>query len=96
MVIQMENPDNIVLICKDCVEKIYPNKGKLDTDVGNFAKVKFTDENGSEYMWVKVVKADKEKGEYEGILDNEPVIVECTEYGDTILFKKEDIFDVVV
>lgn len=92
----MEDPNNILYVCKDCIEKMYPNKGLLKVGVGEFAKIKFTDENGSEYMWVKVTVVDKEKGEYEGILDNDPVIVECVKYGDNVSFKKDDIFDAMV
>ena len=91
----MENQDNIMLICKDCADKVYPNKGKLTVDIGKFAKLKFTDINGSEYMWVKVIRADKLKGDFEGRLDNDPVLVQCVKYGDNIKFKKDEIFDVM-
>ena len=91
----MEDPDNVLFVCKDCIEKVYPNKGKLTVNVGGYAKVKFTDINGSEYMWVKVTFADKEKGEYEGWIDNDPIVVENVKYEDKVKFKKEDIFDVM-
>lgn len=90
----MEDLDNVVLVCKECGEKMYPNKGTFDVHVGDFAKLKFTDKFGSEYMWVKVVKADKENNKYEGCLDNDPVLVQYVKYDDKIEFKKDDILQV--
>lgn len=94
-----ENPKNIMLVCKECSEKMYPDKGKFQVDIGQFAKLKFTDKSCSEYMWVKVVKVrdgqDYEGGyDYEGMLDNEPIFVRNVEYGDVVKFNKQDILDV--
>lgn len=91
----MEHEDNIVLICKKCVEQVYPNKGKLTVDIGEFAKLKFTGERLAEYMWVKVTNADHVMGEYEGMVDNDPIFVTNVKYGDKVKFKKEDVFDVM-
>lgn len=91
----MEHEDNIVLICKECVEQVYPNKGKLTVDIGKFAKLKFTGERRAEYMWVRVIAANKRKEEYEGIVDNDPIFVTSVKCGDKVKFKKEDVFDVM-
>lgn len=58
----MEDSDNIVLMHKECVDKKFPDKGKLDVEIGEYAKLKFESEFGNEYMWVHVTKVDKEKG----------------------------------
>ena len=91
----MEHKDNIMLICKECVEKVYPNKGKLTVDIGKFAKLKFTDGHAGEYMWVMVIAVNKRKEEYEGRVDNDPILVTNVKYGDKVKFKKEDVFDVM-
>jgi uncharacterized protein YegJ (DUF2314 family) len=89
----MEDPVNIIVTCDECSKLMYPNRGKLDVEVGEHAKLKFVDEFGVEYMWVEVTKADKNGNKYEGNLDNEPVRVMCVKYLDKIEFRKEDIFD---
>lgn len=90
----MEEEGNLMLVCKECSEKIYPNRGTFDVQVGDFAKLKFTDGYGTEYMWVEVIKADKENDKYEGRLDNDPVLVQCAKCDDNVEFKKEDILQV--
>ena len=91
----MEEQGNIMAVCKECSENMYPNKGTFDVQVGDLAKLKFTDSFGSEYMWIEVIKADKESNKYEGRLDNDPVLVQCVVYNDNVEFKKEDILQVV-
>lgn len=90
----MEDPANIIFVCKECGKDMYPNKGKLNANIGEFAKLKFVDECGTEYMWVKVTGVDKKGEKYKGILDNDPVLVLSVRYGDNIEFEKEDILDV--
>lgn len=90
----MEEQKNIVFVCKECSEKMFPDKGTLDVNVGDFAKLKFVDGYGTEYMWVEVVKVDKENNKYEGRLDNDPVLVQCVGYNDNVEFQKEDILQV--
>lgn len=90
----MEKQGNIIAVCRECSEKMYPNKGTFDVNVGNIAKLKFTDENGTEYMWVEVLKVDKENNKYEGRLDNDPALVQCVKYSDNVSFGKEDILQV--
>lgn len=91
----MEDPKNIRLVCSDCSEKMYPKKGTFEIDVGNWVKLKFTDDmDRNEYMWVMVTKADKENNTYEGELDNDPVLVDCIECGDEVEFQKEEVLDI--
>lgn len=89
----MEDLKNIVSICKECSEKIFPDKGTFDIQVGDVAKLKFKDEFGTEYMWVKVIKVDKDNNKYKGSLDNDPVIVRYVRYNDIIEFRKEDVLN---
>jgi len=90
----MEDEGNLMLVCKECGENMYPNKGTFDVNVGDIVKLKFTDGNGTEYMWVEVLKVDKENNKYEGRIDNDPVLVECMKYDDNVEFRKEDILQV--
>lgn len=87
-----EDPKNVRFVCGECSEKMYPDKGTFDIDVGCFVKLKFTDDKlRNEYMWVEVIKADKENNKYEGVLDNDPVLVDCIECGDDVEFQKEEV-----
>lgn len=88
-----EEEGNIMLVCKECGEDMYPNKGTFDVQVGDFAKLKFIDGSWTEYMWVEVIKADKENNKYEGRLDNDPICIQSIKYGGNVEFKKEDILD---
>lgn len=88
-----EKKENIMFLCSDCSNKAYPNKGKLKAKVGKYAKLKFTGGFTDEYMWVKVTKVG-EDGWSEGILDNDPVIVDNIKCGDNVTFREEDIFDI--
>jgi len=54
-------------------------------------KVKITDSNGSEHFWVMPFK-QVGKG-FEGVIDNEPDIVESVEAGETYKFSRADITD---
>ena len=91
----MENANNIVTVCKECIEKRFPDKGTFDVGIGDFAKLKFTDSFGNEYMWVEVVKVDRENNKYEGCLDNDPILVRCIVCNDMVEFQKEDILQVM-
>lgn len=87
----MENETNIVLTCRECSDEMYPNKGKFDVKVGEFAKIRFEAENGltSESMWIKVTKVNGD--ELEGVLDNDPIFIKSVKYGDIVKFKKEGV-----
>ena len=84
----MEEEGNLILACAECSKNMYPNKGTFDVQAGDGAKLKFTDGYGTEYMWVKIIKVDKENNKYEGRLNNDPIIVQCVKYGDNVEFQK--------
>ncbi len=83
-----ENPGNVGVVCRDCMEK---NKGTFEIEIGDYSKIRFGDSGPGEYMWVKVMYIDGNK--IEGILDNDPIIVQNVKYGDKIIFDKGDICD---
>lgn len=83
-----------MMVCKECSENMCPDKGTFDVQVGDFAKLKFTDGYGTEYMWVEVISVNKENNKYGGSLDNDHVLVQCVKYEDNVEFKKEDILQV--
>lgn len=86
-----EDPSNIFLTRKDCSEKMYPNKGNFDIKVGDYAKIHFEREDTGEYMWVEVKKVNGDA--FEGILGNDPVLIEGVKYGDTVTFTKDEVCD---
>ena len=95
-----EDPENIIMTCSDCIEKMYPNKGNFDPNVGDYVKMKFYGDKGNEYMWVKVAHIDlvetlDDDYKFEGTLDNDPVLVKDIKCGDRIRFRKEDILELL-
>ena len=54
-------------------------------------KVKITDDNGSEHLWLKDVK--REEGRLEGTIDNTPTVVGCVEMGERITVDEAKITD---
>ena len=89
-----EDLKNIQVVCRECIEERHPNRGKFDVHVGNLAKVRFTDADGTEYMWVEVEKENGDK--FEGKLRNDPVLLWRLSFGDNVSFGKEDVWDVMV
>jgi uncharacterized protein YegJ (DUF2314 family) len=79
-------PQNIRTVCTECIEK---NKGTFDIEVGDYAEIRFGRDSPGEYMWVKVKNVSGDK--IEGILDNDPEIVEDVECGDRIIFWNGDV-----
>ena len=88
-----EDPRNTIFVHRECYKNAHPDKGKFDVQVGNFVKIKFSDENGNEYMWVRVEKANGDK--FEGVLDNDPTLVKYVNCGDNVQFNKEDVWEII-
>ena len=63
--------------------------------VGGFVKMKFTSPccGRVEYMWVKVTSYNVETNEYEGVLDNDPVLIRDIQCGDGIAFTLDEVID---
>lgn len=97
-----EDPENIIMMCEDCAKNMYPNKGSFDPIVGDYVKMKFYGKKGNEYMWVNVthidvINADTTDDDYkfEGVLNNDPILVKGMKCGDKIRFRKEDILELL-
>ena len=90
-----ENPDNVILVCRECSKKMYPNAGTYKRlDIGSFAKLRFTCGLNNEHMWLRVL-TECGNGKYEGRLDNDPFMTyEKFQYGDIITFWVEEVEDV--
>ena len=84
-----EDPSNILLVCKDCSEKMYPNKGNFDIKIGDFVKIHFEREDAGEYMWVEVKKLNGKT--FEGTLENDPFLIEDIKHGDIVTFTKDEV-----
>lgn len=92
---------NIVYVCHECTNK---NKELIQKDLHNILKTKnithikkrFVDTafEKAEHMWIKISYIDWEKEIVYGILDNDPVIVKCIAYNDSVEIKFEEIINV--
>ena len=87
-----EPADNIEMICRECAERKYGNKGKFTKEmIKNATHVKKL--FGNEHLWVKVreVKDDH----VIGTIDNVPVFEDSPAYGEEVkvFFSEiEDLF----
>lgn len=90
-----ENPANIVMVCHDCLDKVYPNRGKYTSiEIGDFAKLAFNDIGRVEHMWVRVTGKTSEVS-YEGELDNDPVLVQNIAFNDQVKFSIGEVEQVL-
>lgn len=80
--------ENIRVMHRECLEK---NKGTFDIKIGDFTKIRFGMDGPGEFMWIKVTDAKGDR--LEGILGNDPVILENIKCGDMIIFFKGDVCD---
>ena len=69
----------------------WQNNNKNTVIVSGHCKLVFEQDEMREHMWVKVIKSDK--GLYQGILDNHPIIISNISCGDKVIFEHEDIED---
>mgnify|MGYP001055318719 CR=1 FL=1 len=88
----MEPKDNVITICSECSERLYPNRGrwtKRDMRFCTHAKKVF----GREHMWVKILKI-REDG-IVGTVANIPVFPDSPNYDTEVFVKYADIEDVI-
>ena len=87
---------NVEIVCKCCMAKKHPNKGKFtqrELENAETIKAEFESVEGSvEHMWVKVHFV--EDGFVYGALDNEPVLLDM-EYGEKVAVPFSDIEDMI-
>lgn len=90
---------NVGLMHKQCGEKRkqqwQDNNPDANIQIGHHCKIAFTEGKEVEHMWVLVLAVDKDKREYAGHLDNDPVVVTNIKYKDTVSFKYADIEDLI-
>ena len=67
----------------------------LALEVGDHAKLLFSDEAGVERMWVLITSQHPDGKEWEGTLDNDPFAMPSYELGDAITFHPLDIVGVM-
>jgi hypothetical protein len=89
--------DNVVARSKKHSSFEIPEKeARNGLRVGDHAKLIFIEriraQEEGERMWVKVTKV-RSPGKYEGVIDNDPVVVNMT-YGDPIVFYAEHVCDI--
>jgi len=71
-------PDNFVA----------PNENELDAvKVGDSVKLCI---NNKEKLWVAVQAINN--GNFKGKIDNHPIVIDDVSYGDSVMFKKENIY----
>jgi len=67
-----------------------PDKEELsNVKVGSSVKVCI---NNEERLWVEVTSIDC--GQLKGKIDNCPVVIDDVKFGDSILFREENIYDI--
>lgn len=95
-----ENPNNIVHVCGDCIQE---RKDKFqeyykDKNLPPFshAKVTFIDDDvmAKEHMWV-CITGRVDENNYEGYLDNDPVMVKNIGYKAEVLVNRSEFIEII-
>ena len=94
-----ESPENIGLVCPNCAPK--PNAIYLALPpkwfLGKYVKLGFpTEDEKKEHCWVLVDGlTDKNNQELVGVLDNDPILATEWHCGDRLVFRRDEIEDVL-
>jgi uncharacterized protein YegJ (DUF2314 family) len=79
--------------------EIPPFDERSTLEVGDWVKLRFlffVDKNGTqitgEHMWVEVI--DTQDNCYQGILINQPFLLDAIKYGDTLWFESRHVIDI--
>lgn len=92
----MSDP-NIVYVCPEYSEKLYPNKGKFTVEQllrADMVKSAFSAGKRVEHMWVKVSEVQVENQLVKGTLDNTPTEITHLTFGDIVFVPFKDIEDI--
>ena len=92
----MSDP-NILYVCPECSEKLYPNKGKFTVEQllkADMVKSAFSAGKRVEHMWVKVSEVQVENQLVKGTLDNTPIEITHLTFGDIVFVPFKDIEDI--
>lgn len=103
-----ERFNNVIHVCEDCIEErrktvqsmlefhLEQIEEKIMVGLAAFVKVGFpTPTPEKEYMWIRVVKVDREKQNVEGILDNVPVSATTYKHGDYVTMPFSELIQVL-
>jgi hypothetical protein len=91
----MSDP-NILKVCPECSEKLYPNKGKFTVEQllkAIMVKSAFSAGKRVEHMCVKVSEVQVENQLVKGTLDNNPTEITHLIFGDFVFVPFKDIED---
>ena len=92
----MSDP-NILYVCPECSEKLYPNKGKFTVEQllkADMVKSAFSAGKRVEHMWVKVSEVQVENQLVKGTLDNTPTEITHLTFGDIVFVPFKYIEDI--
>lgn len=92
----MSDP-NILYVCPEYSEKLYPNKGKFTVEQllrADMVKSAFSAGKRVEHMWVKVSEVQVENQLVKGTLDNTPTEITHLTFGDIVFVPFKDIEDI--
>ena len=88
---------NILYVCPEYSEKLYPNKGKFTVEQllrADMVKSAFSAGKRVEHMWVTVSKVQVENQLVKGTLDNTPTEITHLTFGDIVFVPFKEIEDI--
>jgi hypothetical protein len=88
---------NILYVCPECSEKLYPNKGKFTVEQllkADMVKSAFSAGKRVEHMWVKVKEVQVENQLVKGTLDNTPTEITHLTFGEIVFVPFKDAEDI--
>jgi hypothetical protein len=88
---------NILYVCPEYSEKLYPNKGKFTVGQllrADMVKSAFSAGKRVEHMWVTVSKVQVENQLVKGTLDNTPTEITHLTFGDIVFVPFKEIEDI--
>jgi len=88
---------NILYVCPEYAEELYPNKGKFTVEQllgADMVKSAFSAGKRVEHMWVKVSEVQVENQFVKGTLDNTPIEITHLTFGGIVFVPFKDIEDI--
>jgi len=91
----MSNLNNVGMMHKSCgddrIKQFQLQNPDLKLVGQQHVKLKFTEAEQSEWMWVLITQYDDDTKKATGVLDNDPVFLQNYEYNDVINFTYDSI-----
>ena len=95
---EAEGLDNIGILHKDAgaerVNQWQKDNANTKIEEGDWIKKAFVDGTETEWMWVNVTKIISQD-EFEGKIDNEPIVVGNVKLGDVVTVKRSEIAQLI-